>query len=125
MTPTETCQYRTTLLARRAELNAGVRNRDGIAVERSADETDQTQFAQERELVIRELDLKAIRLRAITAALDRIGDGSFGLCVSCETAIGKKRLDAVPWAPCCMRCQEAAEREERSGIDGLSESKAA
>jgi DnaK suppressor protein len=113
------------LLERRAELSAGIRNRDEIAVEKSADEIDQIQYAQEREVVIRDLDSKAIMLRAIAAALDRIGDGSFGVCVSCETAISQKRLDAVPWTPCCIRCQEAAEREVRSGNDELTESKAA
>ncbi len=125
MTPSEARQYRRTLLERQGELTAGIRSRDEIAVERSADELDQIQCAQERDVVIRDLDSRAIVLRAIAAALDRIGDGSFGVCVSCETAISQKRLDAVPWAPYCIRCQEAAEREGRGGDDELRESKAA
>jgi DnaK suppressor protein len=125
MTQRETGQYRGTLLRRRAELSAGIRNRDQIAVDKSADEIDQIQNTQEREVVLRELDSKATMLRAIAAALDRIGDGSFGVCVSCETPISQRRLDALPWAPRCIRCQEAAELEGRGGGVELSESKAA
>jgi DnaK suppressor protein len=46
------------------------------------------------------------RLRLIQRALERITDGSFGICVDCDTAIGMKRLQAVPWASHCIHCQE-------------------
>jgi DnaK suppressor protein len=47
-------------------------------------------------------------LEEITAALNRIGDGSFGKCVSCSRDIGKQRLDALPYAPQCIDCAKAA-----------------
>jgi DnaK suppressor protein len=125
MTPSKVWQHRRTLLERQAELIAGIRGRDAIAVDTSADEIERIQSALVRDVIIRDLDSRAILLRAIAAALDRMGDGSFGVCVSCETAISQKRLDAVPWAPCCIRCQEAAEREARGGDHELSESRAA
>ena len=49
------------------------------------------------------------RLRLIQRALQRINDGSFGICVECESSIGLKRLQAVPWASHCIHCQEQAE----------------
>jgi DnaK suppressor protein len=46
------------------------------------------------------------RLRLIQRALERITDGSFGICMDCEGPIGLKRLQAVPWASHCIHCQE-------------------
>jgi hypothetical protein len=43
---------------------------------------------------------------------------SFGECVDCESQIGPKRLSAVPWASRCIRCQEAADRQEREDAGG-------
>lgn len=49
------------------------------------------------------------RLGSIQRALERINDGSFGICVHCEGPIGLKRLQAVPWASHCIHCLEHAE----------------
>jgi DnaK suppressor protein len=47
----------------------------------------------------------------IEAALRRIADGTFGVCVACGDDIPRKRLEALPWTDCCLRCQEIVERE--------------
>ena len=49
-------------------------------------------------------------LRSVTAALLRIKDGSYGLCLNCEELISPKRLQALPWAAYCVPCQEAVDR---------------
>lgn len=41
-------------------------------------------------------------------ALKRIKDGSFGICAKCEEPISEARLNAVPYAPLCKRCAQAA-----------------
>ena len=46
------------------------------------------------------------------ASLARMADGSYGICLHCEEEIKPKRLDAVPWTKYCIRCQEAADRNE-------------
>lgn len=46
----------------------------------------------------------------IEAALARIQQGVFGVCVACGDEIDPRRLDALPWAECCLRCQEGFER---------------
>lgn len=48
----------------------------------------------------------------IDGALKRIAKGEFGICQMCRKSIGKKRLDAVPWAPYCIECQEKEEQKE-------------
>ena len=55
-------------------------------------------------------------LRAAGEALQRIEDGSYGVCFNCEEDILLKRLRAVPWAVRCTKCQEAADEAARSGI---------
>ncbi len=55
------------------------------------------------------------RLRSIQQALERINDGSFGICADCEGPIGLKRLQALPWASHCIQCQEQAEVARLAG----------
>ena len=45
-------------------------------------------------------------LREVQAALRRIEQSTYGVCAACEEPISAKRLDAVPWAKFCVRCQE-------------------
>ncbi|MGD0165709.1 MAG: TraR/DksA C4-type zinc finger protein [Gaiellaceae bacterium] len=50
------------------------------------------------------------RLTAIDEALQRIGDGRFGLCTSCGAEIAPERLQALPWANLCIDCKRREER---------------
>lgn len=45
-----------------------------------------------------------LEIKQIKAALRRIEDGSFGLCVACGEPISEERLDAVPHAARCRDC---------------------
>ena len=112
MTQTEINKYKAILEAKQAELSAGLRNRDDIAIEKTPDALDEVQLAGERELAIRNLDRESNLLRNVRGALVRIRDGSYGVCMHCEEDIKPKRLDAVPWTKYCIRCQEAADRHE-------------
>ena len=95
-----------------AELMRGLRNRDAIAIEKSADQMDETQYATERDLAIRNVDRESTLLRQVKAALRRVENGTFGMCADCEETISPTRLTAVPWATHCIKCQELADREE-------------
>src|ERR1700758_2726236 len=99
MTKGELKKFKETLEAKQAELEQFVRNREGIAIEKSPDALDEVQHAAERELAIRNLDRESQLLRNVRAALRRIDEGTFGICVHCEEEISPKRLAAVPWAP--------------------------
>ena len=94
-----------------AELAQVLRERGGIAIERSADPMDEIQSASERDLAIGNVDRESTLLRDVKGALGRIHDGSFGTCIDCESEISAKRLKAVPWALCCIQCQETADRD--------------
>src|SRR6516162_11492695 len=112
MTKAELEKFKAILEARQEELSGSLRNRDEIAIEKAPDALDEVQLAGERELAIRNLDRDSNMLRNVRGALARIADGSYGICLHCEEEIKPKRLDAVPWAKYCIRCQEAADRHE-------------
>lgn len=88
-----------------------LRRRDEIAVENAPDTIDRVQRAAERELAIRQIESSFSRMQSLKLALDRIEDGSYGTCLRCDQDISPKRLQAVPWAAYCIRCQEIADRE--------------
>ena len=48
-------------------------------------------------------------LHKIELALKRIEDKSFGLCVECDKSIPIMRLNAIPYAETCLKCQEKIE----------------
>jgi DnaK suppressor protein len=115
MTKTETAKYKQILEERQAELAGILRNRDAITIEKSPDALDEVQNAAERELAIRNLDRESNLLRNVRAALRRIDEGNFGVCVHCEEDISPKRIAAVPWTPFCIACQEQADRAAEEG----------
>jgi DnaK suppressor protein len=87
-------------------------SRQHLSVDHSADALEETCLNLDRDLAFASLSQDSDVLREIRAALTRIGDGNFGTCVSCGDEIGAKRLNAVPWTPLCIHCQEASDREE-------------
>lgn len=93
------------------ELSRGLRNRQDIQIEKAPDAIDEVQLAAERELAIRNLDRESHLLREVRDALSRIQSGAYGICQRCEEQIGQRRLNALPWAAHCIRCQEAIDRE--------------
>src|SRR5579884_2394442 len=121
MTKTELNKYKNTLEAKQAELESVIRNREAITIEKSPDALDEVQHAAERELAIRNLDRESNLLRNVRAALRRIDDGTFGVCLHCEEDISPKRLAAVPWTAFCIRCQEVADRSQADGSESLDE----
>jgi RNA polymerase-binding transcription factor DksA len=65
-----------------------------------------------------EIDARAafkfnVLIPRVLIALQKIDDGSYGICEDCEEHIPLKRLEAVPGALCCVPCQER--RDTRHG----------
>ena len=81
---TEMDGFQEILERKEAELVRVLRKRDGIAIEKSADQMDEIQYASERDLAIRNVDRESTLLREVKAALRRIHDGSFGTCIECD-----------------------------------------
>lgn len=54
--------------------------------------------------------VESSELAAIDAALDRIRDGSYGTCESCQKPVPAVRLQALPYATLCIKCQREEEQ---------------
>jgi len=53
-------------------------------------------------------------LAKINQALERIENGTFGICEACDEPISLKRLEARLETTLCIRCKEDQEREEKA-----------
>lgn len=53
------------------------------------------------------------KLNKIDAALDRIKDGTYGICEDCEEDIPQKRLETNPYITICVCCAEDREAEAK------------
>ncbi len=71
-----------------------------------SDEGDLSQQSHEEWLFVNRNQLEITVLKQVDAALRRIERGTFGVCLECEEPISNKRLEAVPWARYCIRCQD-------------------
>ncbi len=62
-------------------------------------------------------DFESRELKQIDSALERIEEGRYGRCETCESSIGVERLRAVPYVASCIECARKAERaaERRAG----------
>ena len=75
----------------------------------------------DRDLALSRISAEQDALYEIDEAINRIRDGTYGICVHCEEEISPKRLNAVPWTPYCIACQEAADRAHEQGSESLEE----
>ena len=76
----------------------------------SQDPADKASNSYTKELLFSQSTNERNTLRLIEEALDRITEGVYGECVNCGEDIQPKRLDAIPWTPHCIKCQEQMEQ---------------
>jgi len=82
-----------------------------LDVDSPQDTGDQSVGSLAKESLFRQTSQCRSLVRVIEAALRRISEGTYGICADCGDDIRRKRLEALPWADCCLRCQEIAERD--------------
>jgi len=106
-------QMRTDVLAQlRAQRGGRVGRAEAAAEARQNVGDDWAQADAERDLSIALEERESAELVAIDAALQRIADGSYGLCVDCGVSIATARLHANPTALRCVGCQDKAEHAQ-------------
>jgi RNA polymerase-binding transcription factor DksA len=64
----------------------------------------------EQEFTLSLMESEEETLEQIDAALERIEEGVYGLCLECEAKIPKARLNAIPYTPHCVKCASKLER---------------
>ena len=115
ITALESKRRKAALESKLRQLRGAFRERDDLRIEYMADPNDQIRSSTDREMTIHRLDQQTRLIHDVKSALARMDEGTYGLCEQCESPIPGKRLDAVPWARLCVRCQSEAETGSRDG----------
>ena len=71
---------------------------------------DQGTENYQREMASRFKTIETDTLRQIEDALQRIANGTYGICISCGEPVPKARLEVVPHARLCMKCLKKRKR---------------
>ena len=106
-----------TLLDMKRKLMAEIRDdlkqgREG-SKDDGMDTYDLASEEREREISLILTDRDRGKVQAIEDALERVDDGSYGECESCEAEIAAGRLEAMPFTRLCVQCQGDRETEAR------------
>jgi DnaK suppressor protein len=102
--------FATQLTQMRAQRGGVLSRADASAQARDTESDDWAKADTERDLAYALEERESAELVAIDAALQRVADGSYGLCVDCGTPIATARLHANPTAMRCVTCQARAEQ---------------
>ncbi|MBM4274569.1 MAG: RNA polymerase-binding protein DksA [Deltaproteobacteria bacterium] len=86
----------------------------GMAASAFPDPTDRATLETDRNFTLRIRDRERKLITKIREALERIDDGSYGVCEICGGDIAEKRLIARPVTTMCIACKSQQEALERS-----------
>jgi DnaK suppressor protein len=125
MTEAELNEFRDKILTLRARLRGEVTQMTDSALEtplpeNNGDPSSAAEFGSdnfEREFTLSLVESKDAALEQIDDALERIADGSYGICEECDTKIPRARLDAIPYAALCVNCAAAQERRAEEEVE--------
>ncbi|WP_324780948.1 TraR/DksA family transcriptional regulator [Thiobacillus sedimenti] len=104
--------YQTLLREVREELdNTGDQHRIDLLNSEPGDAGDESLANALADFNVAIVDRQVQEMRDIEAALRRVGDGTYGVCIDCGDDIGFTRLQAYPTAKRCIVCQEQREKQ--------------
>lgn len=82
---------------------------EALTSDEAEDLVDRAEESRGKEETFADRQRGRIRLLAVEQALERMADGTYGLCLQCEMPIPYKRLLVVPATRYCVEHQEDAE----------------
>ena len=119
LSPEQVAKHREILLEKRAMLA----NQVELLQQEAADSTKATENSKspmssaenasdtfDQDFAFMSMESEEELLRKVDRALLRIREKTYGMCEECEKAINGERLEALPWATMCVKCQELEER---------------
>lgn len=116
LTPQARRQLEKDLRERQRELELGMSRTVELGLKSAPDGTldvgDQAVFSYTKEMLFTQGTHHHTQLSQVRDALQRIAEGCYGICMHCESTIGGKRLQALPWTSTCLDCQERIEKGE-------------
>lgn len=119
LTPEQLAKSREILLEKRAMLA----NQVEILAKDAADSTQATENSKspinsaenasdafDQDFALMSMESEEELLRKVDRALVRVREKTYGECEECQQLINPDRLEALPWATMCIKCQELEER---------------
>ncbi|MGO8747553.1 MAG: TraR/DksA family transcriptional regulator [Thermoguttaceae bacterium] len=91
-----------------------------LRAQASGDVVDAALDSVQDEISSQLAEVESRELARIEVALERMRDGHYGVCEGCGVSIPMARLNALPYATLCIKCQRESEREgggSRADID--------
>ena len=118
MNKKEIKRFREILTGRRDEiLKAAVTTKEegiGFAADDLPDEVDLASAESSQSMNLRLRDRERVLLKKIEKTIEKMDEGTYGICERCGEEIGIKRLEARPVTDLCIRCKEEQERMEKT-----------
>lgn len=117
MTKEELKFFRNLILEKRSQAAAGLEEIERVARDEAAREStedrsayslhmaDRGTDAMEREKSLLFAQREGDYLELLNEAIERIENGTFGICRVCGGQVGRARLEAVPTATQCIECK--------------------
>ena len=111
-------EIKTELLRKKQELGSNVSAelddmREAAEGHHLADMDDLGGDAHDEETQFKILEIESAEIGQIDMALERIVQGTFGLCEACEKPITADRLRALPFTNLCINCKRQQELNDR------------
>jgi DnaK suppressor protein len=127
MTNTELMKLKAALEAKQMELAAQLRGRvKELTIEGCQSElVDWIQVMSDRDEIAGILNRLSSTLADVKHSLRAMDDDCYGECIRCDGPIAVKRLQSIPWAAHCVRCQEQLEAGEEYAASDFYQPKAA
>ncbi len=112
-------KFKKLLMAEGEHLTKGIRTigEDTLKAAEQEGSSDMTSFAEagtdnnDRETALRLASGESRMLSAVSEALSRIEEGTYGKCCDCGKDIPVKRLEVFPAAKRCVECKARFEKE--------------
>jgi DnaK suppressor protein len=104
------------LEAKLHELLGLAQDRSGLEAEVLADPLDQVRLDVDRDMVVQQVNQQSRTIEEIRSAPEKLRNQTYSICEECDQSIAQQRLDAIPWARLCMKCQSQSEARTREGV---------
>jgi len=95
------------------EQSLGARESSGDLSSYAFHQADQGSDTNLMEQSVMMLETEREKIRQLNEALQRITDGTYGICEYCGEFIQETRLEIIPYATCCVTCKEKNEDKKK------------
>ncbi|MCY3021540.1 MAG: TraR/DksA C4-type zinc finger protein [Planctomycetota bacterium] len=108
---------------RRRDIDQEVRGASARDLAHIHDTSDMASDAADGDLALRIAESETVEASEIERAMEKVDNGTYGMCEMCNKPIGAERMQFLPYVTLCIKCQGLAEirkREQSEELDDLS-----